>query len=83
MTRDDVLQAIRTRAAEILDVDETAIAESATFRDDLEADSLDVVELIMALEEELDVSIPEEEIEDVRTVGDAVNLICETLAVTA
>ena len=83
MTRDDVLKSIQTKAAEILDVEESAVVESATFRDDLDADSLDLVELIMALEEELDVSIPEEEIEDVRTVGDAVGIICETLAVTA
>jgi acyl carrier protein len=83
MTRDDVLKSIQTKAAEILDVEESAVVEAATFRDDLDADSLDLVELIMALEEELDVSIPEEEIEGVRTVGDAVGIICETLAVTA
>ena len=83
MTRDDVLKSIQTKAAEILDVEESAVVEAATFRDDLDADSLDLVELIMALEEELDVSIPEEEIEVVRTVGDAVGIICETLAVTA
>ena len=47
----------------------------ASFLDDLGADSLDIVELIMALEEELDIEIPDEEAEKITTVGDAVNYI--------
>lgn len=54
-----------------LNVDESEVTETATFIDDLGADSLDLVELVMALEEDFDVSIPDEEVESIRTVGDA------------
>lgn len=57
--------------AEQLGVDQDRIVPSASFTDDLEADSLDLVELIMALEEEFGVTIPEEDAEKIATVGDA------------
>lgn len=58
-----------------LGVAESSVTESATFDGDLKADSLDVVELVMALEEEFDIEIPEDEAEKIRTVGDAVRYI--------
>jgi acyl carrier protein len=58
-----------------LGVPESKVTESATFDGDLKADSLDVVELVMALEEEFDIEIPEEDAEKIQTVGDAVRYI--------
>ena len=58
-----------------LGVDEDAVTMEASFLEDLGADSLDIVELIMALEEEFDVEIPDEEAEKISTVADAVNYI--------
>lgn len=62
-------------ATEILGVDETRITREAHFADDLDADSLDLVELVMALEEEFDVTIEEEELAEVTTVGAAYDLL--------
>jgi len=58
-----------------LGVEEEAVTMEASFLEDLGADSLDIVELIMALEEEFDVEIPDEDAEKISTVGDAVNYI--------
>lgn len=60
-----------------LGADENAVTMEASFVDDLGADSLDIVELIMGLETEFDLEIPDEEAEKIRTVGDAVNYIKE------
>ena len=54
-----------------LGVDESKITEDSSFVDDLGADSLDIVELIMAFEEEFDIEIPDEDAEKIKTVGDA------------
>lgn len=61
--------------AEQLNIDESKISLDASFMDDLGADSLDTVELIMAFEEEFDIEIPDEEAEQIRTVGDAIEFI--------
>lgn len=58
-----------------LGAEEDAVVMEASFVDDLGADSLDIVELIMALEEEFDIEIPDEDAEKISTVGDAVNYI--------
>ncbi|SHK87622.1 acyl carrier protein [Desulforamulus aeronauticus] len=58
-----------------LGVEESEVAMEASFVDDLGADSLDIVELVMALEEEFGLEIPDEEAEKIRTVGDAVKFI--------
>ncbi|WP_425432335.1 acyl carrier protein [Halanaerobium salsuginis] len=65
--------------AEELAVDVDEINEDSSFIDDLGADSLDVVELVMAFEEEFDVEIPDEDAEDIRTVDDAVNYLEDIL----
>ena len=62
-------------AVEVLAVDASAVTPEANFADDLDADSLDLVELVMALEEEFDITVEEEELSDVATVGDAVTLV--------
>ncbi len=63
-----------------LGVDESAVVPEAKFVDDLGADSLDLVELIMALEDEYGIEIPDEDAEKIVTVGDAINYLRERLA---
>jgi len=70
----DVFEKIKTLVADQLRVEEEKITLETTF-DELDADSLDVVELIMALEDEFDIEIPDEDAEKIKTVGDAVEYI--------
>jgi acyl carrier protein len=65
----------RKCAVEVLSVDESQVTPDAKFGDDLDADSLDLVELVMSLEEEFGVEVPEEELEGIETVGQAYDLI--------
>ena len=65
----------RKCAVDVLSVSEDKIVPEAKFGDDLDADSLDLVELIMALEEEFGVEVPEEDLEGVETVGQAYDLV--------
>jgi acyl carrier protein len=69
----------RKCAVEVLSVEESAVVPEANFGDDLDADSLDLVELVMALEEEFDVSVPEEELEGVETVQQAYDIVAAKL----
>jgi acyl carrier protein len=62
-------------AVEVLSVEASQVTKEASFADDLDADSLDLVELVMALEEEFDVTVEEEELEGIDTVGAAFDLI--------
>ncbi len=62
-------------AVETLSVEASQVTREATFAEDLDADSLDVVELVMALEEEFDITVPEEELAEVKTVGQAFDII--------
>jgi acyl carrier protein len=71
----EVFDRVKEIIVEQLDVEESQITMEASFRDDLEADSLDVVELVMELEDEFDLEIADEEAENINTVGDAVNFI--------
>jgi acyl carrier protein len=70
-----VFEKVKKIIVEQLGVEEDDIAMEANFIDDLGADSLDIVELIMALEEEFDIEIPDSEAEKIVTVGDAVDYI--------
>jgi acyl carrier protein len=65
----------RKCAVEVLSVSEDQVVPDAKFGDDLDADSLDLVELVMALEEEFGVEVPEEDLEGVETVGQAYDLV--------
>ncbi len=71
----DTLEKVKGIIVERLSVDEKEVKEEASFLDDLGADSLDTVELVMALEEEFGLEIPDEEAEKITTVGDAVKYI--------
>ena len=70
-----MLDKIKTIVAEQLGVDESQVTEDASFIDDLGADSLDTVELIMAFEEAFDVEIPDEDAQNIKTVKDVIDYI--------
>ncbi|MBU6315766.1 MAG: acyl carrier protein [Acidobacteria bacterium] len=69
----------RKCAVDVLSVSEDQVVPEAHFADDLDADSLDLVELVMALEEEFDVEVPEDELAEVKTVGQAFDLVVAKL----
>jgi acyl carrier protein len=69
----------RKCAVDVLSVDAEKVTLEARFADDLDADSLDLVELVMALEEEFDVKVEEEELEGIETVGQAYELVSSKL----
>ena len=71
----EIFDKVKEITVEQLGCEEDAVTPEASFVDDLEADSLDVVELMMALEEEFDIEIPDEDAEKISTVNDAVNYI--------
>ena len=75
----DILERVRKIVIEHLDADPEKVTEKASFIDDLGADSLDNVELVMAFEEEFDIELPDDAAEHIQTVGDAVKFIEERL----
>ena len=71
----DIAEKIKSIVVEHLDVDAEKVTEESSFIDDLGADSLDNVELVMAFEEEFDVEIPDDAAETIQTVGDAIKFV--------
>ena len=76
---DDNFERFKQCAVEVLSVDADQVTPNASFADDLDADSLDLVELVMALEEEFGVNVEEEELEGITTIGAAFDLIVNKL----
>lgn len=76
----DIFEKVKEITVDQLGADEGDVTLEASFIDDLDADSLDIVELMMALEEEFDIEIPDEDAEKISTVGDAVEYIKENQA---
>lgn len=76
----DIAERIKKIVVEHLDVEAEKVTESASFIDDLGADSLDNVELVMAFEEEFDVEIPDDAAETIQTVGDAIKFVASAKA---
>ncbi|HWL43452.1 MAG TPA: acyl carrier protein [Ilumatobacter sp.] len=72
---DELFARFQKCAVEVLSVSEDQVVPTAKFGDDLDADSLDLVELVMALEEEFGIEVPEEELEGIETVGQAYELV--------
>ncbi len=79
MNTDEVFEKVKGIIVEQLGVAEASVTMEASFIDDLGADSLDIVELVMALEEEFDIEIPDADAEKVTTVGDVVEYIKENV----
>jgi acyl carrier protein len=77
LDREEILNKIQEITADRLGVDESDVTPEASFREDLEADSLDLVELIMELEEQFGMEIPDEEAEKITTVEEAVDYVQE------
>ena len=76
MTRDEVMVKVREHLAAELEVDAARIDEATRFREDLDADSLDLYELVMELEDTYGIRVPEEEAAEIETVGQAVDFVC-------
>ncbi len=77
MTRDEVFTKLKVKIVEGLGVEEEKVQMDSTFIEDLSADSLDIVELIMSIEEEFDISIPDDQAEKIVAVSDVVDYIME------
>ncbi len=75
----DITDRVKKIVVEHLNVDESKVSDDASFIDDLGADSLDTVELVMAFEEEFDIEIPDDAAETIQTFGDAVKFINEKI----
>lgn len=74
-----VYEKVKVIISEQFDIDEDEITMETSFKDDLNADSLDLVELIMVLEDEFELEVDDESVENINTVADAVNYINETI----
>ena len=83
MEMQEIDSRVRKVLAEQLAVDESQVVPDARFAEDLNADSLDLTEAVLALEDEMGIEIPEEEMEGVKTVGQAVDLVASKLGVAA
>ncbi len=79
MERAEVMQVLRDKAVELLEVDADAVEEDKSFVDDLGVDSLSLVEFTMELEDTLGISLPEEELTDVTTIGAFLDVIVTKL----
>jgi acyl carrier protein len=77
LSRDEVYERVKSALGEQLGVDEAEITNEASFQEDLDADSLDLVELIMVLEDQFGIKIPDEDAQKLTTVGQAVDYVVE------
>ncbi|MCU1453422.1 MAG: acpP [Acidimicrobiales bacterium] len=75
MERTEVVDAVYDACVELLKADRASLTEATTFAEDLDADSLDLVEVVMSLEDRFDLKIPEDDLEGVETIGQAVDMV--------
>ena len=78
MTREEVFEKVKEILVETLSVDEDKVTMEARFQEDLETDSLDLVELVMTLEEDFGIKISDEQAAEIKTVGDAVDFVMKS-----
>jgi acyl carrier protein len=83
MDRDQLLEILREATVPVLGCEPDLVTEAAHFADDLDADSLALVEIIMAIEDQLGIQVPEAELKDVRTVGSAIDLLEKKVGASA
>lgn len=83
MDRTEIIDAVYDACVEVLKVDKTTLTEATSFADDLDADSLALVEVVMELEEKFDLRIPEEELEGVGTIGAAADVVAKHVEAAA
>ena len=83
MDRSEIEARVRKVLAEQLAVDEAQVTAEARFAEDLNADSLDLTEAVLALEDEMGIEIPEDEMDNVKTVGQAIDMVASKLGVPA
>ena len=79
MKKEEIVKQVKAIIVDKLAVDESAVTESASFTNDLGADSLDTVELLMEFEHVFGIKIPDEETSGIATVGDAINKVAEKI----
>ncbi len=75
MERSEIIDAVYDACVEVLKVDKSTLTEATSFADDLDADSLALVEVVMELEEKFDLRIPEDELDGVTTIGAAADVV--------
>jgi acyl carrier protein len=80
MTREEVLEQVKSILVETLSVDEDKVTPEARFQEDLETDSLDLVDLVMTMEDKFGIKISDEEAAGIKTVGDAVDFVMGRLS---
>ena len=81
MTKEEVVEKLKTIVSDRLDVEKDQVTPEKTFVEDLGADSLDIVELIMGIEEEFEIEIPDEDAEKLTSVGEAMKYTLEKIGV--
>ena len=79
MTREEVFEQVKAILVETLSVDDEKVTMEARFQEDLETDSLDLVELVMTMEEKFGLKISDEEAAEIKTVGDAVDFVMKSV----
>ena len=80
MTREEIFEQVKVILVDTLSVDEDKVTMDARFQEDLETDSLDLVELVMTMEEKFGIKITDEEAAEIKTVGDAVDFVQKRIA---
>jgi acyl carrier protein len=80
MDRSEIINAVSDACVELLKADRSSLTEATRFGEDLDADSLDLVEVVMSLEDRFGISIPEDELEGVESIGQAADMVQARLA---